>query len=359
MVFEIGFEMDINKSDLINSAVELGISNKIAEDLWNKLKETSEGTHSKLVLSHVLYYIGAMIVLIALGWFAVKAWINFEGKDLFFIAIIYMLSFLIIGNGLWHKKGLRIPGGLFLTLAVCLMPMAVDGFQKWTGFWLSYNAVESYSNVFNWVKGESFALLILTILLGCVVLAFYRFPFLLVPILVASIFLLLDFFHVLFKSPPIAYWMIDAWVFVGFGIVMIVVAYLMDLFIRSDFAFWGYLIGVASFWWGADIFNNKEHLNLFIYLVINIFLVLLAIILQRTVFLVFGTIGMIMFMTNLFGKYFGSDLFPVVLSLTGIVVIFMGIIYQKNRQKIDSAIHGLFSKNVRKWLPKPEKHTKI
>lgn len=351
--------MQINKSDLVSSALKLGISEKTAEELWNNLKQTSEGTHSKFELSSLLYYFGAMVVIIALGWFANITWANFEGKGLFSIAFVYMLAFFSIGHFLWHKKELKVPGGLFITLAVGMIPMAVYGVQKWTGLWFPHEGPWTYSGLFEWIKGESFTLQVATILAGCVALAFYRFPFLLVPILIASGFMSFDIAYLLFGD---AGWsrMIDAWVCVGFGVLVLVAAYFMDLFMPEDFAFWGYLAGVFSFWWGVNQIFERFDLNLFIYLLINIFLVLLAIILQRTVFLVFGALGVLLFVTKLYGKYFAeSNFFPAVLSLAGILIIFAGIAYQKNRQKIDAVIFGLLPKNILKWLPKPEKHKKI
>jgi hypothetical protein len=345
--------MQINKFDLVSSAVKLGVSEKTAEELWNTLEDNSNSY--RFEVSRVLYYLGALIVIVALGWFANLAWMHFTGKGLFTISLSYLVVFFALGNSLWHKKGLKVPGGLFITLAVGMVPMAVYGFQKWTGFWLHSKGLGTYSSLFDWLKGETFTLLVATIFTGYIAIKFYRFPFLIMPILIASLFMFLDLGLTLFENNNL----IEEWVCVGFGIIVLIAAYCMDIFLPEDFAFWSYLIGLLSFWWGITVLS-QSYLGLSTYLIINLFLIFLAVILQRPVFLVFGGIGILVYLTSLYERYFAdSTLFPAALSLMGMLVVFAGIAYQKNRQKIDSAIRHLLPKTILDRLPNSNKHQKM
>lgn len=354
--------MKIDKSDLLASASKLGISEESAEELWDALSEKTVADHPRFELSHLLYYFGAMIVILALGWFAGLAWTHFEGKGLLAIALLYMLVFIAAGSILWHEKDLKVPGGLFITMAVCLIPLAVFGLQKWTGLWIPVENTSEFLDLFYWMKGGNFLMQAATIMGGCIALNYFRFPFLTAPIFFAAWLMLLDVVHVISKKNTMGVNdNLEAWVSVVYGICILIAGYITDMTARKDFAFWGYLFGVLAFWWGLTqlMFNSTLEDSITFYLLTNIFLVFLAMILQRTVFLVFGALGILVYLINIYGRYFsGSVLFPVILSLIGLLIVFAGILYHKNRQKIDAFVHDLIPKSLHRWLPKPNRHHK-
>jgi len=88
-----------------------------------------------------------------------------------------------------------------------------------------------------------------------------------------------------------------AWVSVGFGTVFLVANYVISKISQSkqDFAFWGYIFGLLAFWGGltdlyAEVYNNDWQYKA-AYGVINLVLMVMSVGLQRTVFLVFGGLG--------------------------------------------------------------------
>ena len=86
-------------------------------------------------LTHTAYYLGALVVMSALGWFMNEAWARYGGWVLTLIAIAYAVAFTVAGESLWRKPGLRQPGGLLFTLAVWMTPLAVFGVQYALGWW--------------------------------------------------------------------------------------------------------------------------------------------------------------------------------------------------------------------------------
>jgi hypothetical protein len=56
---------------------------------------------------------------------------------------------------LWRQRGLREPGGLLVTMAVCMAPLAVYGFERMTGLWLQGGPGE-YRDFYYWVEGSWF-----------------------------------------------------------------------------------------------------------------------------------------------------------------------------------------------------------
>jgi hypothetical protein len=53
------------------------------------------------------------------------------------------------GRHLWFDRGLKVPGGLLTTIAVCMVPLAIYGFQRMTGIWPNGDpgSYRNYSNV--------------------------------------------------------------------------------------------------------------------------------------------------------------------------------------------------------------------
>lgn len=346
--------MQIDKSKLLQEAAKLGISEQKVEELWTALNKTSSvPDFNKFDLSHVLYYLGAMIVIIAMGWFIGIGWESFGGLGLLVIASAYIIIFTLLGASFWKKENLQVPGGLFITLAVCLIPLAVYGFQKMTGWWIVEEPGQ-YRDFFSWVKGGWFLMEFATILGGCLALYFFRFPFLSAPIYFSLWFMSMDITPLIFGESGAEN--ARLWVSLFFGIALLLTAFFIDRRTKEDFSFWGYLFGTLAFWTGLTLLERDSEFENFIYFLINVGLVVLSVLLQRTVFLIFGALGILGYVSSLFYRYFSdSVLFPFILSLVGVLVVFLGIIYHKNRQKIETFILNLMPQGFLEWLPKTRK----
>ena len=89
---------------------------------------------------------------------------------------------------------------------------------------------------------------------------------------------------------------------------------------------------------------------------INVGLLLLAVFFQRNVFLVFGAVGILGYLSSLFYRLFAdSVLFPVILTLVGVFIILVGILYSRNRQKIEVFLMVLLPQGMQAWLPRHRK----
>ena len=346
--------MQINRTKLISAAKKVGISESKSEELWSVMTETSL-TPSKFDLSHVLYYFGAMIVIIAMGWFVGVGWESLGGGGILAIALIYIAIFVSVGTLLWRKYNFTIPGGLFITMAVCLIPLAIYGFQKMTGLWI-VEAPGQYKDFVAWVRGGWFMMEVATILGGIVALFFFRFPFLTMPIFFSLWFMSMDITPLIYGSNT-DYWQNGLWVSLWFGFILLVVAFIIDRRTKEDYAFWAYFFGALTFWCGISWLESDSEMMNFLYCLMNIGLIFLSIILQRTIFLVLGTIGVFSYITMLFYRNFSDSFwFPIVLSFIGVVVVFLGITYHKHHEKIEATVFNLLPKKLQAWLPKSRKH---
>lgn len=342
--------MEINKTNFLSAAANIGVSNSQAEQLWKYLSDQELKSH-KFDLAHILYYMGAVIVILAMGWCMNLAWEKFGGGGILTIALAYAAFFVLIGNILWQQTSYRIPGGLFITLAVCMIPLAVYGFQRLTGWWMVGDPGR-YRDFFAWIKGGWFLMEIGTILGGCVALWFYRFPFLTAPIFFSFWFMSMDLVPLLYSEKVI--WENQMWFSMWFGLAILVMAYFIDQKTEEDYAFWGYFFGMLAFWLGMWVLiDSSSDFKKALYCFINIGLMVFSVLLQRRVFLVFGSLGVVIYISDLFYTYFSkSTLFPFFLSLIGVIIIFLGIFYRKYHEKIERKILDLVPNSAKKFLPK-------
>jgi hypothetical protein len=341
--------MNVSKDDLTWAASEGVISPQQGEALWRAL-ERRQGAGPKFDLPHVAYYFGALIVIGAMGWFMNLGWERFGGGGIFLISAVYALCFVLAGRTLWYKEKLQVPGGLLFTMAVCMTPLAIYGLERLTGIWPQADP-GVYRGYHIWVKGSWFLMEVGTILAGVVALRFIRFPFLTAPIAFSLWYMSMDLTPLLFGQTDFT-WNQRLWVSLWFGLAVLLVSYIIDRRTEEDYALWGYLFGMLAFWGGLSLMESGSEFRRLLYCLINIGLILLSVLLDRRVFIVFGSLGVFGYLSHLAYRVFkDSLLFPFVLSILGILLIYLGIKYQRNREAIDRFILALVPEELRQLLP--------
>jgi hypothetical protein len=285
----------------------------------------------------------------AMGWFMTLGWQKFGGVGIFAIATVYAIVFVLAGHHLWHEKDLKVPGGLLFTLAVWMTPLAVYGLEMATGIW-PQGAPGTFRDYHIWVKGSWILMETGTILAGLIALKFVRFPFLTFPMAFSLWYMSMDLTPLIFKRQEFN-WNERLWVSLVFGAVILIASWLIDRRTREDYAFWGYLFGLMAFWGGLSLMESSSELNKFLYCLINIALMLIAIFLGRRVFLIFGAGGVFGYLGHLSYTVFkDSMMFPIALSLLGLLIIFVGVQYQRHHEEIESAVLAAlpdFARNLR------------
>ena len=342
--------MKITKDDF-EWAVSKGLlSSQQADALWTALE-----SRTGFSVANVAYYFGALVVISAMGWFMTEAWERFGGGGIFAIALGYAVIFVMAGRHLWGTVGLKIPGGLLFTLAVWMTPLAIYGLERLTDIW-PQGAPGSFQSYHIWVKGSWVLMETGTIIAGLVALRFVRFPFLTFPIAFSLWYMSMDLTPLLVGGSDFSgdfTWNERLWVSFSFGLVILLLSYLVDRRTKEDFAFWGYLFGTLAFWGGLSLMESSSELNKFLYCLINVGLIFLSVFLDRRVFVVFGSLGVFGYLGHLSYTVFKDSLmFPFVLSLFGILVIYLGIQYQRHREGIEHFLLGLVPETVRKFSPR-------
>lgn len=339
--------MEISKERLRLAAEKAGLSADQIEDLLKELS-LEEGQKTS-PFSTFLYYFGALIVISAMTWFLSISWEAFGGLALSGIAVAYGLFFLWLGNRLWKHSDLKIPGGLLITMSVCMVPLAIYGLESHFNIWPE-NPPGNYQDFFATIKGSWILMELGTILAALWALKHYSFPFLTAPLFFAAWFLTMDIIPLITREE--ASYQEREWLTLGFGFILLAIAYWMDLR-RKNGAFWGYLFGTITFWGAlSSICWDYGEGALFVYLLINLVLMLASLILKRKILMVFGGIGTFIYLSHLAYDLFKDSLFlPFALSLIGLVIIYLGVLYQKNSERIESAIQNKLPDSLKKFFP--------
>jgi hypothetical protein len=328
--------MRLSRTDL-TSMVEDGIIDAgQADRIWSRLSHRDDaGQRPRFDLVHLLWYAGALIVMAAMGLFSVEAWSRYGGFTLAAITAFYAVACAAAGSHLWHARGLRTPGGLLITVAVVMVPVTIGAIQDALGWWTSGSA--PYRHFLPWVRSSWLPMALGTILAASVALRFFRFPFLTIP-LVAALWLL---------SIELAPWLLgEIWtgwrhqtiLSLAVGLLILAAAWRIDIRSDGDFAFWLHLAGLLAAWGGLSLLESDSELGHGLYCLVNVLLLFLSIFLMRRAYAVFGALGLGFYLVDLASRVFkGSLLFPVALSLVGIAVIALGLLYFRKRQAIADA----------------------
>lgn len=319
--------MKISKESFFSIGTDLHIPKEQLNSFWVSLEkdDSSESTP----FAKFLFYLGALSIIFTMTWLINLGWQSFGGGGLFLIGISYALIFALLGAFSWDRKGLRIPAGLLITMAVFMIPLAIYGLETYFNFWPG-DYPGQYQNFYHWVRTSWIYMEIGTLSAGLIAFHFYSFPFLIAPIFFSSWFLTLDILPLIFRYDMT--WEQRYWVSLCFGILWMVFGFVADQRNKEDYGFWYYLFGTILFSIGLNcLIWDKGELVLFIFFLINVMMMCLSIILRRNILMICGALGTFTYLAHLAYNIFkDSILFPFVVSLIGLGIIYLGVLYQRN-----------------------------
>ncbi|OIO00892.1 MAG: hypothetical protein AUJ49_09025 [Desulfovibrionaceae bacterium CG1_02_65_16] len=343
--------MRLDSGDL-DEAVRRGIvSPEQADALRTLAVELRTVRPAGFTFQHLAYYLGGLMVIGAMGWYVTNAWDAMGPAGYILTAAGYAGALLLAARALWSRPGGRVPGGLLATLAVCMTPIGVYGLQLLAGWW-PQGISAAYPLHFSQLKGCWLAMELATIAAGLLALRRFRFPFLTAPVGLALWFLSMDLAQLLFGQPDFTQEqrrVASLW----FGLALLAASYLLDRRTREDYAFWGYLLGLLSFWGALSTAQDPSEWSRLGYCGINVLLLVAGIVLERRVFLVFGGVGVGVYLGHLAHRVFRDSLFfPFALSAIGLGIMALGWVYQRNGAAVDAMVLQFLPERVRRALPR-------
>lgn len=333
--------------NMLKKAVEANIiDSRQADDLIEFIKKQPEESPS-FNLTNVLYYFGGFIAIGAMSIFMNLGWEAFGGWGIFYLSLAYAC----IGLWLTHqfaKHGYIIPAGICATFVIAITPLAIYGFQLAMGWWPDETPYQQYHRIaqWNWIFME-----LGTLVVGIILAWIYRYPFMIMPIAITLWYISMDITEML--AGQYATFQLSAMISMYFGLVMLLLAFWVDIRSRNtlDYAFWLYLFGVLAFWGGLTCQHSDSELSKFFYMCINLVMIGIGVILMRKVFVIFGAIGCAIYLGYLASQVFkDSLLFPIALACIGLIIIYLGTLWQKNEAAVTLKAQSILPLQLRELL---------
>ncbi len=282
----------------------------------------------------VAYYFGAMLMITACAWFLGDKWDELGSPGILGTVVVYIM--IAAGLGWWlRNKGYIVGGSLLITVAVCLVPLLTYVIEDILGLWPSGNP-GPYEDYYPWINGSWIVMELATIAAAAIALRYVRFGFLTAPIAFSFWFLSMDLAALIYKNANLT-WETRQWISVIVGLCILLVGYGLEYFLHKpgeprseDFAFWCYLFGMLAFWGGLTSMNSGSEIMRIWYVLLNVGFMWLGVKLRRATFLVFGALGVFIYLGHLAYEVFkDSFFFPFVLALLGLSVILLTVWMQR------------------------------
>lgn len=321
--------LQITRDDLAWAEEQGLVARGKTSQLWDGLSSRHEG-ETKFNLLNIVWYGGSALVILALMW--ILSLVAKTPEALTAMSLAYMAGFAGIGWFISRDVRTRVPGGLLVTLAVCMTPVVGLGIME--------SANLSMMNT-----SQQLILELATIFVGVLALQFVRFPFITAPIY-ASLWVMAMTLTDSFFLDGLG-WMSNKHMLVTmtFGGMVLGLSYAVDRRTREDYSFWGYFFGLLMVWGAWTFMDRGGEIGNFVYFLGNIAFMVVSAFLRRKVFLVFGSLGAIWYLGYLaYDLFADSALFPVALLAIGVGVIYAGIMYRKHGHRLEHAIHSLVNK---------------
>jgi len=300
-------------------------------------------------LAHVAFYFGAMLIMAAMGWLLTEAWMSIGDAALLGIASLYIGLITLFALNL-QRRAQPVAAGVLAAVAVSIVPLAVFAIERLAGWWPMDDTQANYHHYYTYVQGGWLAMEAATVVAGLLMLRLVPYPFIVMPIAVALWFMSMDLTEWIYGAP--FSWeqrrLVSGW----FGLGVLLLSIVVDGRTRKDYAFWGYLAGLAAFWGGLTLLDSGSEWGKAMYGLINLGLMGLAVLLRRPIFMVFGAMGVAAYLGYLSYQVFADSLlFPLLLTLIGLGVIGLGLVYQKHREKLSASLRGNLPERLLTLLP--------
>ena len=334
----------------LEQAVQAGILSAEQADRLVAFQAAGTAQTPRFSFVHVLYYLGGMIAIGAMSLFMTLGWATLGGWGGFATAVFYAVLALALTHWFLERKDLQIPAGIMATLAVVMVPLAIFGAQQALGYW---DMDKPFRHYHQYIDGRWLLMEFATLAVAAILLWRYRFPFMLMPVSVTLWYMSMDLAPLLFTSDW-QDWDIRKFISLYFGLLFMGLAFWVDIRSRrtsKDYGFWLYLFGVLTFWGGLSSMSSGSEWGKFLYCMINVGMILLGAVLGRRVFAVFGGLGVAGYLGYLAGRVFKESLlFPFALSLIGLAIIALGVLWQRREAQWSARLRELLPQALRELL---------
>ena len=142
-----------------------------------------------------------------------------------------------------------------------------------------------------------------------------------------------------------------------FGAGLSIIGFIKDRLTKADYSMWMYLFGATGFFMFAmfllDALNIGIWQDQLICFILSLIYIFIGLMIQRKPFSIIGIMGVIEYIMYLeFDNIKNhTTLLTSVVLITGLIVLYAGVIYSKNVGKLRSFIESKLPEKVRNYLP--------
>ena len=346
--------MDFEK--ILNLGVEKNIINETQKnsliDLYN---QNNDEPKQVSIVVKVLYYIGGFIMLCAMTSLMSNTIQHSTYTMILLLGTIYAALFLGVGEFLWRKNE-KLPAGILYFLFIAAVGFIVMDIEKMTGFFPHFSDMDKIPNYWGLCRFPVLVLSTLTIIANTTLQKFRPASLLAVSTIFCSyaIFMIIvDFIYgwekitdkIIYNSSLI------------FGIGLTIVAFIKDRLTNVDYSKWMYFFGSTGIFISVLMILGEYNLETwqmqFINFIISTIYILIGLLIKRKPFSIIGILGVIEYLMYLEMEYIedNTTLLTSVILITGLFILYAGVIYNKNVDKLEKFIESKLPEKLRKYLP--------
>lgn len=341
---------------ILNLGVEKDIINENQKNnLIDLFKQNSEESKQIPTVVKVFYYIGGFIMLCAMIALMSNTIQHSTYTMILLLGTLYAALFLGGGEFLWRKNE-KLPAGILYFLFIAAFGFIVIDIEKMIGFFPHFSDMNKIPNYWDLCRFPILVLSLLTITANTILQKYRQISLLSLPTIFCSYAIYMTFIDFIYGWENIT----DEITYntnLIFGIGLTIVAFVKDRLTKVDYSKWMYFLGtIGIFTFANIIFNNfttelwQNQLASFILSLIYVFIGLLI---QRKPFSIIGVLGVIEYIMYLEFSNMKDNtiLLTSVVLLTGLIILYIGVIYNKNIDKLQNFLESKLPKNIKMYLP--------
>jgi len=341
-VLNLGVEKEIINETQKNSLIDLFYQNE------NESKQVP-------TVVKVFYYIGGFIMLCAMVALMSDTVQHSTYAMILMLGTLYAGLFLGVGEFLWRKNE-KLPAGILYFLFVAAIGLIIMDIEKMTGFFPHFSDMDKIPNYWDLCRFPVIVLSSLTIVANTILQKFRPVSLLALPTIFCSyaIFMtIVDFIYGYKNITPKIFFTSN----MIFGAGLSIIGFIKDRLTKADYSMWMYLVGAAEFFMYTmfllDALNIGVWQTQLVCFILSLIYIFIGLMIQRKPFSIIGIMGVIEYIMYLeFDNIKNhTSLLTSVVLITGLIILYAGVIYSKNVDKLRSFTESKLTENVRNYLP--------
>jgi len=353
----------------IEKLLQLGTSKGIITD-WQKsqLLELIDGSQDEenntSIVVRIMYYIGGLIMLIAMMTIMLQTIQHSSYLMILGLGLLYSIIFVKSGEVLWEKNE-KFPAGIFYFLLVMTISLIFLDFEKMIGFFPKFSDYDKIPNYEELCRMPIMVLSFATIAISAFIQKYRKTDLLAIPTILCSGCIYLIGLTYLFKDSMFTQkFCVNTGLL--FSICLFMIAFIKDRVTEADYSKWMYLFSAPGLFCGMMFVFNNYFMGKFPELTILqlqecllcIVFFILGTLINRKLFSTIGILGIIEYilyweftLTQDINVFVSSTVFLI----TGLFILYAGVIYHRNLNKITNFLLNLFPPELKKYFPQNRK----